>query len=60
MDEIDWPESAARPIAHWRIILAAILDFFSAFFVFGIAIALVSGGISEGGISLGTRGRYQF
>lgn len=37
---------------HWRIILAALLDFFTAFFVFGFAIALIFGGTSEKGFNL--------
>ncbi|GAK70940.1 hypothetical protein RRU01S_14_01630 [Agrobacterium rubi TR3 = NBRC 13261] len=36
----------------WRIVLAAVLDFFTAFWVFGYLIALVSGGRTEGGFNL--------
>ena len=36
----------------WRIVLAAILDFFTAFFVFGYAVASLTGGRTEDGFSL--------
>ncbi len=41
-----------KPVAHWRIILAAILDFLTAFLVFGYIIALLSGDMTEGGFQL--------
>lgn len=44
--------SQPRKIAHWRIILAAILDFFTAFFVLGYLVALVTGGTTDNGFNL--------
>ncbi|WP_339694768.1 hypothetical protein [Celeribacter baekdonensis] len=41
-----------QPVAHWRIILAAILDFLTAFFVLGFVIASLFGGITESGFQL--------
>lgn len=41
-----------RPIAHWRIIWAAILDFFTAFFVFGYAIGKLTGSVNDGKFQL--------
>jgi Kef-type K+ transport system membrane component KefB len=38
--------------ATWRIVLAAILDFLTAFFVLGFLIASVSGGMTEDGFQL--------
>lgn len=38
--------------ATWRIVLAAILDFFTAFFVLGYAVATFTGGRTEGGFRL--------
>ena len=38
--------------ATWRIALAAILDFITAFFVFGYLVATVFGGRTEGGFQL--------
>lgn len=43
---------APRPIAHWRIILAAILDFFTVFFALGYLIAQFTGGTTSGGFKL--------
>lgn len=40
-----------RP-AMWRVIVAAILDFFTAFFVFGYLVAVVTGDTTESGFSL--------
>lgn len=36
----------------WRIVLAAILDFLTAFFVLGYLIAWIFGGRTEGGFNL--------
>ncbi len=43
-----------RPVgpATWRIVLAALLDFFTAFFVCGFAVATVFGGRTAGGFQL--------
>lgn len=38
--------------ASWRIILAFLLDFFTAFFVIGFAVASVAGGRTEDGFQL--------
>ena len=43
--------SAPQP-ATWRIVTAAVLDFLTAFFVFGYGIASVLGGRTEGGFQL--------
>ncbi len=42
----------ARQPSTWRIVLAAILDFFTAFWIFGYLVASVSGGRTENGFSL--------
>ncbi|POO57442.1 hypothetical protein [Agrobacterium rosae] len=42
----------ARQPSTWRIVLAAILDFFTAFWIFGYLVALVFGGRTEEGFSL--------
>ncbi|MGV1869379.1 hypothetical protein [Agrobacterium rosae] len=42
----------ARQPSTWRIVLAAILDFFTAFWIFGYLVALVFGGRTENGFSL--------
>lgn len=41
-----------RPISQWRIILAAILDFFTAFFVGGYLVAVVTGDVTSKGFQL--------
>ena len=38
--------------ATWRIILAAALDFFTAFAIFGYLVAWASGGLTAGGFEL--------
>jgi hypothetical protein len=43
--------SAPQP-ATWRIVLAAICDFLTAFFLFGYIIASIFGGRTEGGFQL--------
>ncbi|KXG86599.1 hypothetical protein [Agrobacterium bohemicum] len=42
----------ARQPSTWRIVLAAILDFFTAFWIFGFIVASVSGGRTEDGFSV--------
>lgn len=42
----------ARKVATWRIILAFVLDFFTAFFVLGYIVARLTGNTTEGGFSL--------
>lgn len=44
--------SGRAPVSRWRIILAAILDFFTAFFVFGYLVGSVTGETTEGGFEL--------
>jgi hypothetical protein len=39
-------------VSTWRIVLAAILDFLTAFFVIGFAVAALTGGLTDGGFSL--------
>lgn len=41
-----------RKIAHWRIILAAILDFITAFVVFGYLVAKATGKVTANGFQL--------
>jgi Na+/melibiose symporter-like transporter len=41
-----------RNPASWRIVLAAILDFITAFWVSGMLVASVAGGRTEGGFNL--------
>ncbi|AVW91471.1 hypothetical protein DA792_10560 [Celeribacter baekdonensis] len=41
-----------QPVAHWRIMLAAILDFLTAFFVLGFVIASLFGGMTESGFQI--------
>lgn len=43
---------APREVATWRIVLAAILDAITAFFVFGFVVAYLFGGMTENGFSL--------
>jgi hypothetical protein len=44
-------ETRPQP-ATWRIVLAAIFDFFTAFWVFGILVATIFGGKTESGFNL--------
>jgi hypothetical protein len=44
-------ETRPQP-ATWRIVLAAILDFFTAFWVFGLLIAAIFGGQTDSGFNL--------
>ncbi len=41
-----------KNVANWKIVLAAILDFFTAFFVGGFAVAKFTGGATDGGFNL--------
>jgi hypothetical protein len=45
-------DQAPRPVAYWRVILAAILDFLTAFFVLGYLVATMTGGTTETGFQL--------
>ncbi|PWW03947.1 hypothetical protein DFR52_101636 [Hoeflea marina] len=42
---------AARP-SNWRIVLAAILDFLTAFFMLGYIVGALFGGLTDNGFSL--------
>lgn len=42
----------AEPVATWRIVLAAILDFFTVFGFGGYVIAKLTGNVTETGFSL--------
>lgn len=44
--------SAQKVPATWRIVLAAILDFFTVFWVAGFGVALIFGGTTGNGFSL--------
>ncbi|NKN35704.1 RDD family protein [Agrobacterium sp. a22-2] len=48
MDSTNEPQ---RP-STWRIVLAFILDFFMVFWVFGLLVASIFGGTTEGGFNL--------
>lgn len=41
-----------RKPATWKLVLAAILDFITAFIVFGFLVAWLTGGLTESGFSL--------
>lgn len=41
-----------QPVAYWRVILAAVLDFLTAFLVMGYLVAKVTGSTTENGFSL--------
>jgi hypothetical protein len=43
---------SVTPAPVWKRVLAVILDFFTAFFAFGMAIAYVTGGTTSGGFNL--------
>ncbi|UVC08716.1 hypothetical protein IHQ71_26915 [Rhizobium sp. TH2] len=47
----DAPQTTQRP-ATWRLVLAAILDFITAFFVLGFLVAWATGGLTGTGFSL--------
>lgn len=42
----------ARPVATWRVMLAAILDSLTAFVLFGYLVAKATGNTTEGGFKL--------
>ena len=44
--------SPASRSATWRIVIAAILDFFFAFFTAGFAVGAATGGLTDGGFKL--------
>tara|TARA_R110002020_G_scaffold5971_6_gene24595 strand:+ start:1423 stop:1719 length:297 start_codon:yes stop_codon:yes gene_type:complete len=48
----DQSRSGTRPVSRWRIILAAVMDFFTAFFVFGYLVGSVTGGTTDNGFEL--------
>jgi DMSO reductase anchor subunit len=43
---------AVKPVATWRKVVAAILDFLTIFIIGGYIIARFTGGTTEGGFSL--------
>lgn len=43
---------ASQPVATWRKVVAAILDFLTAFFAFGYAVAALTGDRTEDGFKL--------
>jgi hypothetical protein len=45
-------EPVAAPVATWRKVVAAILDFLTAFFVGGHVIGRLTGNLTEGGFAL--------
>lgn len=48
---MDSTNEAKRP-STWRIVLAFILDFIMVFWVFGLLVASIFGGTTEGGFNL--------
>lgn len=44
--------SVAPPTPHWKIIVAAVLDFLTIFFIGGYAVATLTGGITANGFNL--------
>jgi hypothetical protein len=44
--------AAASGVPHWKIVLAAVLDFFTVFFVVGYLIGRFSGMTTSGGFEL--------
>lgn len=40
------------PVATWRKVVAAVLDFFTAFFVLGYLVGMATGGTTEDGFKL--------
>jgi Na+/melibiose symporter-like transporter len=46
------PEQQRPRPATWRIVLAAILDFLTAFIVLGFVVASLTGGRTQGGFQL--------
>lgn len=51
MSDNPTPDASPAP-ATWRIILAAILDFFTAFIVLGYLVARFTGNLTESGFAL--------
>ena len=47
----DAPQPADKP-ATWRLVLAGILDFITAFAVLGYLVAWATGGLTENGFNL--------
>lgn len=45
-------ETGVKRVSTWRKVLAAILDFFTIFFVGGYIVAYLTGGLTDGGFSL--------
>ena len=45
-------DNQPAPVAYWRVILAAILDFLTAVFVLGYLVAKVTGHTTDKGFSL--------
>ncbi|MCF1505971.1 hypothetical protein L0F51_19610 [Afifella sp. H1R] len=46
------PETSRHAVATWRVVLAFILDFFTAFLGLGFLVAWATGGLTEKGFSL--------
>lgn len=44
--------ATASGVSHWRIVLAAVLDFFTVFFIAGYLIARFTGMTTSGGFEL--------
>ena len=48
----DAPDLPPKRPATWRLVLAGILDFLTAFIGFGMLVGWLTGGLTEGGFSL--------
>jgi uncharacterized RDD family membrane protein YckC len=49
---VDMQAPQPKPTSHWRIILAFVLDFFSAFLILGTVISSATGSTTDGGFTL--------
>jgi hypothetical protein len=49
---LDMQAPPPNPVSHWRIILAFVLDFFSAFLILGTFISSATGSTADKGFTL--------
>lgn len=45
-------DDGVKPVAMWRVVLAAILDFFTVFLIGGYLIGKLTGNLTSGGFNL--------
>ena len=48
----DQANPGQKKVSTWRVVLAGVLDFFTAFFVFGYLVGSVTGETTDGGFEL--------